>query len=326
MGNRLMYGNYLEGYDLIDKNGNPVKLEYTTRLQSDAIGLNLLDNSTVNANYTINGSVTVSNGLLEVDLTGINLSEGSSITIDFSLSHFSFSGSTPAPTQTNASVEVSFTYYLPNNFATVFDMVSDTSFQDAIGTLANIQTMPNACLGVTLSDVFNCAMSQNLDTYIKYTSGINSANLLVSATNTFGSDIISFQFPAVAYVNNLVSPTYRMDSPWTIKTPKGYSVMVLNPLHRENSVFRIFEGIVDTDNHPSPLNFPFTLLEPNFEGLIPAGTPFAQIIPFKRDSWKMKIEELGIPLQKHFVKENYKLQSSFWNFYKNKIWARKSFE
>ena len=68
--------------------------------------------------------------------------------------------------------------------------------------------MANACLGLTLSDAFNCAMSQNLDTYIKYTSGINTANLLVSATNTFGSDIISFQFPAVAYVNNLVSPTY----------------------------------------------------------------------------------------------------------------------
>jgi hypothetical protein len=208
MGNRLMYGNYLEGYDLIDKYGNPVKLEYTTRLQSDEIGLNLLDNSTVNASYSINGSVTVSNGLLQVDLGGINLSAGSSITIDFSLSHFSFTGSAPSPTQTNASVEVSFTYYLPNDFATVFDMVSDTSFQDAIGTLANVQTMANACLGLTLSDAFNCAMSQNLDTYIKYTSGINTANLLVSATNTFGSDIISFQFPAVAYVNNLVSPTY----------------------------------------------------------------------------------------------------------------------
>jgi hypothetical protein len=208
MGNRLMYGNYLEGYDLIDKYGNPVKLEYTTRLQSDEIGLNLLDNSTVNASYSINGSVTVSNGLLQVDLGGINLSAGSSITIDFSLAHFSFSGSAPSPTQTNASVEVSFTYYLPNDFATVFDMVSDTSFQDAIGTLANVQTMANACLGLTLSDAFNCAMSQNLDTYIKYTSGINTANLLVSATNTFGSDIISFQFPAVAYVNNLVSPTY----------------------------------------------------------------------------------------------------------------------
>jgi hypothetical protein len=38
MGNRMMYGNYLEGYDLIDKNGYPVKFEYYTILQSEEIG------------------------------------------------------------------------------------------------------------------------------------------------------------------------------------------------------------------------------------------------------------------------------------------------
>jgi len=27
MGNRLMYGNYVEGYNLIDKNGVPLRLE-----------------------------------------------------------------------------------------------------------------------------------------------------------------------------------------------------------------------------------------------------------------------------------------------------------
>jgi hypothetical protein len=29
--------------------------------------------------------------------------------------------------------------------------------------------------------------------------------------------------------------------------------------------------------------------DPMFEGLIPKGTPVAQVIPFKRDKWKMKI-------------------------------------
>lgn len=125
---------------------------------------------------------------------------------------------------------------------------------------------------------------------------------------------------------NLTSATYRMDSPWTIKTPKGYSIMVLNPLHRENSVFKIFEGIVDTDKHPSPLNFPFTLLDRNFEGLIPAGTPFAQIIPFKRDRWKMNISKLDSPLQKELYRGHHQLKSSFWNFYKTRVWDRKSYE
>jgi hypothetical protein len=208
MGNRLMYGNYLEGYDLIDKNGYPVKFEYVTNLQSQAIGINALDNFTVTGTYNINGAVTVSDSILNVDLSGIDLIAGSAITITFGLNHGAFSGSTPFPTQTNNNVDFSFTYYLPTTFATVFDMVSDTSFQDAIGTIVNVQTMANACLGTTLSDVFNCAMIQNLNTYIKYTSGINTANLLVSATSS--GNIISFQFPAVAYVNNVTTPTYTV--------------------------------------------------------------------------------------------------------------------
>lgn len=209
MGNRLMYGNYLEGYDLLDRFGQKVRLEYFTSLETKEIGSSEIPNDLSSGTYTINGSQTISNAVLDIDLTGISLVEGSSITIDFSLSHSAFTGSTPYPTQTNNNVDVSFTYYLPATFASVFDMVSDSSFQEAIGTLLNIQTMPNACNGTTLSDAFNCAMSQNLNTYTKYTSGINTANLLVSAVNTTGN-IISFQFPAVAYVNNITTPTYTV--------------------------------------------------------------------------------------------------------------------
>lgn len=209
MGNRLMYGNYLEGYDLLDKYGNAVRFEYYTTLFSEDIGLTEIPNEINNGDYTIDAAVTITDAVLDIDLTGIPLTEGSSITIDFSLNHSSFTGSTPFPTQTNTNVDVTFTYYLPATFASVFDMVSDSSFQEAVGTVLNIQTMPNACLGTTLSDAYNCAMSQNLNTYTKYTSGINTANLLVSATNPSGN-IISFQFPAVAYVDNIITPTYTV--------------------------------------------------------------------------------------------------------------------
>lgn len=209
MGNRLMYGNYLEGYDLLDKFGNTVRFEYYTTLFSEEIGLTDIPNDLSNGNYTINGSQTITDAVLDIDLSGIPLTEGASITIDFSFSHSAFTGSTPFPIQTNNDVDVTFTYYLPTTFASVADMVSDFSFQEAVGTALNIQTMPNACLGTTLSDAFNCAMSQNLNTYTKYTSGINSANLLVSAVNTAGN-IISFQFPAVAYVDNITTPTYTV--------------------------------------------------------------------------------------------------------------------
>ena len=208
MGNRLMYGNYLEGYDLVDRYGTDLQLIYTTALRTEDIGVDQIDSTIVNGDYTVDGFVTVIGGALDVDLTGIALTAGSVINIDFSLGHSTFSGSTPSPTQTNNNVDVSFTYYLPVTFSSVSDMVASSSFQEAIGTLANVQTMANACNGTTLSDAFNCAMLATLNIYSKYSSGISTNNLLASASNVFGSDIITFQFPAVAYVDNLVTPTY----------------------------------------------------------------------------------------------------------------------
>jgi len=77
-------------------------------------------------------------------------------------------------------------------------------------------------------------------------------------------------------------------NPWGIKTPKGYSTLFVNPMHRELP-FNILPGVVDTDKYTQPVNFPFTLRDEKFEGLIPKGTPIAQVIPFKRDSWEMSI-------------------------------------
>lgn len=77
-------------------------------------------------------------------------------------------------------------------------------------------------------------------------------------------------------------------NPWAIQTPKGYSTLFVPPLHRE-SPFTILEGIVDTDTYTNNVHFPFVITKLDFEGLIPAGTPIAQVIPFKRDKWEMKI-------------------------------------
>lgn len=77
-------------------------------------------------------------------------------------------------------------------------------------------------------------------------------------------------------------------NPWSIRTPKGYSTLFVQPLHRE-SPFTILPGIVDTDEYYAPVNFPFVLNNITFEGLIPRGTPIAQVIPFKRDDWQMEI-------------------------------------
>jgi hypothetical protein len=75
---------------------------------------------------------------------------------------------------------------------------------------------------------------------------------------------------------------------WGIKTPPGYSCLFVQPMHRP-APFTILPGVVDTDGYINAVNFPFVLNDKAFEGLIPAGTPMAQVIPFKREDWKMKI-------------------------------------
>jgi hypothetical protein len=77
-------------------------------------------------------------------------------------------------------------------------------------------------------------------------------------------------------------------NPWSIKTEPGYSTLFVPPFHRE-SIFTILPGVVDTDQYSAAVNFPFVLNDWGFEGMIPAGTPMAQVIPFKRESWKMSL-------------------------------------
>lgn len=106
----------------------------------------------------------------------------------------------------------------------------------------------------------------------------------------------------------------KWTNPWSIKTPKGYSVLFTQPMHRE-SVFTILPGIVDTDTYTAPVNFPFVLNDINFEGLIPAGTPIAQVIPIKRDKWQMSLGS-----QEDFIEQQEvttRLQTKFFDRYKS---------
>jgi len=115
----------------------------------------------------------------------------------------------------------------------------------------------------------------------------------------------------------------KWTNPWGIKTPNGYSTMFVQPFHRE-SVFTILPGVVDTDTYTAPVNFPFVLNDINFEGLIPAGTPIAQVIPFKREVWEMK---LGA--EKEYVEQikvTNKLQTRFFDRYKTLFRASKEYK
>jgi hypothetical protein len=74
--------------------------------------------------------------------------------------------------------------------------------------------------------------------------------------------------------------------PWGWQTPKGFSVLVTHPFNREELPFHTITALMDSDEFIASGNLPF-FIKQDFQGVIPAGTPIAQLIPIKRYDWKM---------------------------------------
>ena len=73
---------------------------------------------------------------------------------------------------------------------------------------------------------------------------------------------------------------------WTIELPAGYSLLVTHPVNRQDLPFLTLTGLVDSDLYNDNfINFPARWTDPNSSGVLPKGSPVAQCLPLKRDSW-----------------------------------------
>tara|TARA_R110000765_G_scaffold404308_1_gene500522 strand:- start:86 stop:832 length:747 start_codon:yes stop_codon:yes gene_type:complete len=120
-------------------------------------------------------------------------------------------------------------------------------------------------------------------------------------------------------------PFHKILNPWSIKTPPGYSCLFLPPMNNTDDRFSIIPGIVDTDTFPGEINFPVIWngdKYPNLKTTIELGTPYVQVIPFKRDSWKMKITELSTKKRRKNIFNQFKnvLYNYKKNFWSKKLW------
>jgi len=73
---------------------------------------------------------------------------------------------------------------------------------------------------------------------------------------------------------------------WSIEAPPGYSLLFTHPLNRFDLPFTTLSGMVDCDQYRDGwIHFPAHWHDTNFSGVLPMGTPIAQCIPIKRESW-----------------------------------------
>ena len=243
MGNRLMYGNYVEGYDMIDDDGNPVDLRYSTTLVSEEVGNEEITNSLATGTYNFGSTQTIPDSVVYLNLAGFELVTGASITVEMSFDHQSFAGSTPFPTATNDNISLTFSFTLPKDYNSVYELASSAEFQEAIGIFGEIEPVVDACDGTTFTDQFNCSLLLNLNALIKYQSGIGSAGQGIGIITSPASTQIGLQLPTMRYVNNTTTPTFnvyeyfsytfieafyqKINSPSSLHSNRGYEIGIV---------------------------------------------------------------------------------------------------
>jgi hypothetical protein len=132
---------------------------------------------------------------------------------------------------------------------------------------------------VTTEDYYFSYDPEKKESYFSGGENVSNKSISMHPISQVGDMPISPEF--IEYL-------YKWVSQWTIRTPKGYSLLFTHPVNQPYLPFYTLSGIVDTDKYPQAVLFPF-LMKNNFSGLLPAGTPVVQIIPIKRERWHLKV-------------------------------------
>jgi hypothetical protein len=223
MGSRLVYGNYLEGYDV-----DETQLQYGLDYVSGDIGVLNLNTSLISSQYDILAtglsplkpqSAFIVNFSNIVSSSGPGLKTGSRIDISITFGHGSFelTGLSSFITQTVAQ-SLNFSYVLNQDFNSVQDLFSSQDFIEKIGVNNTVKPVSTSCTGITLTDIINCSIptnkvDSNLNVYTKLGSGISQPIPVQGVLDpgvytgtvpslSFGTNEIAIQLPASYYVED----------------------------------------------------------------------------------------------------------------------------
>ena len=206
----MFTGNYLEGYDLTDSNGQPIKLGYEVSHMQTPVGNSIASASATNTQtYTLTGGNTTPTTVVTVEFDEFNLIKGDTFTVQFTVQ-----GDTPnwtpavatTPTSSMPATTVEVQYTLTETFASVVEMVASTSFLNTIGTASNIETTA-ANFGSSdqriWTNAWNASLPQSATGGTPDPMALNGSGItaLGQPASVFGSTATSFSvaFPMPEY-------------------------------------------------------------------------------------------------------------------------------
>jgi hypothetical protein len=110
--------------------------------------------------------------------------------------------------------------------------------------------------------------------------------------------------------------------PFGIETPPGYSVFYTHPLNRNDLPFVTMSAVIDTDSSMIPGGNVPVFFDKDFEGIIPVGTPIAQVIPFKREEWDSEV----INDENNYKSKVFNISKHTSGAYRRFMWSKKRFD
>lgn len=211
IGNRLMFGNYTEGRDLVDISGKKINVDFKTSFVSKDLKENLL-------NTTVSSDETTSN-VLNIQLAPSDLEKGKILSI-------SFRASSDTPFFGNYMCDLSF--YLEKTYASAFELSKSEEFVTFLTTVAS-NNFKNA-------DLNNTEPNNDIESYPdKYKPFV-----LLTATS---SNVLSLKIP---YIRHKIdsTPNDTGDSLWTYQN-EYYHIKVdsINVFSSDDNVYASCKSI-----------------------------------------------------------------------------------
>jgi hypothetical protein len=212
MGNRLFYGNYVEGYDISTKfNYAPTLISETSVANEVVINTTLASYSYAANWYQTVAAQTVSNASFSVDMTGrTQTPKGAVITFDIDVQSNRIIGGSGL-TQKAGVATITFEFKAFQDYNSLDNLITSTEFKAALGavtivSLFPITNIPVNCGYPSWADKFVCWVGGSRDSYFTRVVGGNQVvnnGLIV----TRSGNVLTFTLPAVGY--EATGPAYR---------------------------------------------------------------------------------------------------------------------
>jgi len=189
-GNRVMLGNYTEGYDITTLNGQPIPIDFETSLSTQQVSTGVINapftyatstgtNTTVC--YTVAGPIipppystcsTYSRAMFDLSNVPLPVLQGIEFVFQMQIYAFEttgFNGSALNPNEryvvgtATQPITLTLNYTAPQQFNSISEMLSHDSFRTAVGEYVDPTTaIANASTGGTLMDQFNRIMLEQV--------------------------------------------------------------------------------------------------------------------------------------------------------------------